>query len=82
MNNRPTIDRFFPANRPISLGQSSDNHPISSETLKPLLPGTASLLLPHMVDEPEILAEEIIENIEAGLANFRAVAATLANSTS
>ena len=28
--------------------------------------------------EPAILADEIIENIEAGLANFRAVAATLA----
>ncbi|HLS29160.1 MAG TPA: hypothetical protein VK041_10950 [Opitutales bacterium] len=27
--------------------------------------------------EPEDLAEEIIENIEAGLANFRAVAAAL-----
>lgn len=29
--------------------------------------------------EPEILADEIIENIEAGLANFRAVAGTLAS---
>jgi type I restriction enzyme M protein len=27
--------------------------------------------------EPEILAEEIIDNIEAGLANFRTVAAAL-----
>jgi len=27
--------------------------------------------------EPEILAEEIIDNIEAGLASFRAVAAAL-----
>jgi type I restriction enzyme M protein len=28
--------------------------------------------------EPDLLAEEIIENIEAGLANFRPVAAALA----
>jgi hypothetical protein len=31
------------------------------------------------VTEPEILADEIIENIVAGLANFRAVAGTLAS---
>jgi hypothetical protein len=29
------------------------------------------------IPEPAILADEIIENIEAGLANFRAFAATL-----
>jgi hypothetical protein len=33
---------------------------------------------PNQNPEPEILADEIIENIEAGLANFRAVAGTLA----
>lgn len=32
--------------------------------------------------EPEILAEEIIDNMEAGLASFRAVAATLGNGKS
>ncbi len=31
--------------------------------------------------EPDLLAEEIIENIEAGLANFRTVAAALTKST-
>jgi len=51
--------------------------PLRLEDLRDFIDSLADL---DNLPEPEILAEEIIDNIEAGLTSFRAVVETLANS--